>query len=80
LLLALASPRAVEPDTVKRRAWRRYRSVISRVGLPMFRPRPLWFLEPLLRREVDQPFFPLAYRDHGDHKHFVMHLVDEAEA
>ena len=50
------------------------------VGLPMFRPRPLWFLEPLLRREVDQPFFPLAYRDHGDHKHFVMHLVDEAEA
>jgi len=27
LLLALASPRAVEPDTVKRRAWRRYRSV-----------------------------------------------------
>lgn len=36
-------------------------------------------LEPLLRRKVDQTFFTLAYRDHGDHEHLVMHLVDQAK-
>lgn len=36
-------------------------------------------LEPFLRRQVDQTIFTLAHRDHGDHEHLAMHLVDPAK-
>ena len=77
--LGLASYRRAEHDQPAHVVAAPQRDQTLPVGLQMFRPRPLWFLEPLLRREVDQPLFPLANRNHGDHKHLVMHLIYEAK-